>query len=170
MKQHSAMMLAPVLLAAAVLPSAAQGLSATYKVEFRIKDGSDAAAKNGRRYMILIDTTGHGSFHVGDRVPMATGVGGGNTQFQYYDIGVNIDTKLQEVQQGKLMVNATLDLSTVHKADPAVAPGIMQPTVSQIKIVVDAMVSPGKPTLVASIDDPATERKFEVEAVVTKVE
>lgn len=76
--KRSAMALASALLAAAVLPAPAQekkdGIpAATYKVEFRIRDGSDAAAKDGRRYTMLIDTTGQGTFHVGDRVPVATG-------------------------------------------------------------------------------------------------
>jgi hypothetical protein len=35
---------------------------------------------------------------------------------------------------------------------------------------VNATLTPGKPSLVASIDDPVSERKFEVEAVVTKIE
>lgn len=181
----SAIVFAPVLLATAVLPALSQekkdaALSATYKVEWRIKDGSDAAAKNGRRYTMLIDTTGSGSFHVGDRVPVPTGPvnpnGGAttfaNTQFSYYDVGINIDTRLREQPQGKVEINSTLELSALvrNKADGSAAAVTMQPTVSQIKIVVNTTLTPGKPSLVASIDDPVSERKFEVEAVVTKIE
>jgi hypothetical protein len=166
--KRSAKVLASALLAAAALPAPAQEkkdgiLSATYKVEFRIRDGSDAAAKDGRRYTMLIDTTGQGTFRVGDRVPVVTGsfqqgVGGSgvsplvNTQFSYFDTGVNIVT---------------------HKPDTSGAvpgPASLQPTVSQIKIGVNATVSPGKASHVASIDDPVSQRKFDVEAVVTKVE
>ena len=189
--KRSAMVLASALLAAAVLPVRAQekkdvALTATYKVEFRIRDGSDAAAKDGRRYTMLIDTTGQGTFHVGDRVPVATGsfqsgVGGAgvsplvNTQFSYFDTGVNIDTKLIEQQQGKVTINATIDVSTIvtHKPDTAGAVqsvALLQPTVSQIRIGVNATVSPGKASQVASIDDPVSQRKFDVEAVVTKVQ
>ena len=180
----SSIVLAPVLLAAAVWPAPAQekkdpSLSATYKVEWRIKDGSDAAAKNGRRYTMLIDTTGSGSFHVGDRVPVPTGSFNSdgsvnalvNTQYNYCDVGVNIDTKLHE-QQGQVAIYATIDLSTAipHKADGSAAGRVLPPTISQIKIAVNATLTPGKPSLVASIDDPVSERKFEVEAVVTKIE
>jgi hypothetical protein len=189
--KRSAKVLASALLAAAALPAPAQEkkdgiLSATYKVEFRIRDGSDAAAKDGRRYTMLIDTTGQGTFRVGDRVPVVTGsfqqgVGGSgvsplvNTQFSYFDTGVNIDTRLIEQQQGKVTINATIDVSTIvtHKPDTSGAvpgPASLQPTVSQIKIGVNATVSPGKASHVASIDDPVSQRKFDVEAVVTKVE
>jgi hypothetical protein len=175
----SAMVFGPALLAVAVLPAPAQekkdaALSSTYKVEFRIKDGSGAAGKNGRRYAMLIDTTGRGSLRVGDRVPVATGSNqsGGvlvNTQFTYVDTGVSIDTMLHEAQ-GKVAINSTIDLSTFvpHKADASGE--ALQPTISHIKIEVNATMLPGNPTLVASIDDPAMERKFDVEALVTKVE
>jgi hypothetical protein len=183
------MVLASALLATAVLPVRAQekkdaALTATYKVEFRIRDGSDAAARDGRRYTMLIDTTGQGTFHVGDRVPVVTGSfqpgGAGvsplvNTQFSYFDTGVNIDTKLIEQQQGKVTISATIDVSTIvtHKPDTSGAvqsPVLLQPTVSQIRIGVNATVSPGKASQVASIDDPVSQRKFDVEAVVTKVQ
>lgn len=187
--KRSAMVLASALLATAVLPVRAQekkdaALTATYKVEFRIRDGSDAAARDGRRYTMLIDTTGQGTFHVGDRVPVVTGSfqpgGAGvsplvNTQFSYFDTGVNIDTKLIEQQQGKVTISATIDVSTIvtHKPDTSGAvqsPVLLQPTVSQIRIGVNATVSPGKASQVASIDDPVSQRKFDVEAVVTKVQ
>ena len=162
------------------LPAAAQS-GAVYKVEFRIHDGSDAAAKAGRRYTILIDAAGHGTFHVGDRVPVATGsfqsgvngVGVNplvNTQFNYLDIGVSIDTQLHE-RDGKVELISNLDLSTVSEHKPASGSPVMPvPTVAQMKIVVNALVSPGKPAVVASIDDPVTQRKVDVEALVTKVD
>lgn len=165
----SAIVFAPALLAVAVLPASAQekkdaAPSSTYKVEFRIKNGTDATAKNGRRYAMLIDTTGHGAFHVSDRVPVASGL----NQFTYYDAGVNIDTRLRDVQ-GKVALDATIELTFVqNKAGGSSVSS--EPTLSQIKIVVNATVAPGSPTLVSSIDDPAMERKFDVEALVTKVD
>jgi hypothetical protein len=169
------------LVLAPLLPAGAQGSGAVYKVEYRIHDGSDAAAKAGRRYTILIDSSGRGTFHVGERIPVATGsfqsgpngVGVNpvvNTQFNYLDVGVSIETKLGEVN-GKVELSSNLDLSTIseHKAQPG-SPVISAPTVAQMKIVVDALVPPGKPTLVASIDDPVTQRKVEVEALVTKID
>jgi hypothetical protein len=88
---------------------------------------------------------------------------------------VNIDTRLIEQQQGKVTINATIDVSTIvtHKPDTSGAVqslALLQPTVSQIRIGVNATVSPGKESQVAAIDDPVSQRKFEVEAVVTKVQ
>jgi hypothetical protein len=170
------------LLAAAVVPAGAQEKNApiaVYKVEYRIRDGSDVASKNGRRYTMLLDTTGRGTFKVGERVPVATGsfqpgTGGVginplvNTQFNYLDIGVNIDTNVKE-QDGKVSLFSSMDISTIveHKQQ-AGSTVLSNPTVAQIRIVVNTQVTPGKPTMVASIDDPVTQHHFDVEAVVTK--
>lgn len=162
---------------AAVLPAAAQEDRgpAVYKVEYRIHDGSDAAGKAGRRYTMLIDPAGRGSFKVGDRIPVATGSfqpGGNNalvnTQFTYLDVGVNIDTKITPAGD-KVNLVSNLDLSTLVEHKQQAGGGVLaNPTVAQIHLVVNAVVTPGKPTVVASIDDPVTQHRMEVEAVVTK--
>jgi type II secretory pathway component GspD/PulD (secretin) len=126
---------------------------------------------------MLVSATGKGTFRVGNRVPYATGAfqasAGGtpqvNTQYQYFDVGVNIDCWVRE-GAGKINVKADLDVSTVVQHDRSAAAGTApNPTISQIKMNVDAMVNPGKPTVVASIDDPVTMRKFDVDVAVTKV-
>jgi hypothetical protein len=173
-----------LLLLAAVLPAAAQEKTVSnsvYRVEYRIRDGSDATAKTPRRYTMLIESHNKGTFKLGERVPVASGsfqpgVGGVgvnplvNTQFTYIDIGVNIDAYVSE-ENGKVSLNSNLDISTLveHKtAQPSQV--LPNPTVSQIKIAQLSTVTPGKPTLVASVDDPVTQRKFDVEVTITKVD
>ena len=151
-----------------------------YKVDFNIRDGSDAAAKAGRHYTILVEAGSKGTFSAGDKVPYATGsfqpgVGGVgvnplvNTQYTYLDTGVNIDCRVREVQ-GRILLNADINISTVVQHDKT-APNILpNPTVASLRISgISAVVDPGKPAMVASIDDPVTKRKFEVTATVTKV-
>jgi hypothetical protein len=152
--------------------------SGVYKVEFNIHDGSDAAAKTGRRYIIMIEANDKGVFRVGQKVPYATGsfqpgtTSAGvtplvSTQFNYAEIGVNIDCRINEVNS-KVRVKATLDLSTVVQHDKTIGQ-IPMPIIGQLRIEVNALVNPGKPMMVASVDDPVTLRKFDVEATVTKV-
>lgn len=137
-----------------------------YRVEFNIRDGSEAAAKAGRRYAMLIEANGQGTFRVGNRVPIASGgVQPGQGGFQYFDVGVNIDCRLRE-SNGKVDLNANIEISTIVEHEKAVA----APTVSSIRLNVSAILGLGKPALVASIDDPVTMRKFNVEATVTKVD
>jgi len=175
-----ASLLAATLLAAA-LPIRAQEKkdsgSAVYKVEFNIHDGNDAAAKAGRRYTILIDDLRKGVFQVGDRVPVATGsfqpgAGGNtlvNTQFSYFDVGVNIDCMVSDTN-GKIVLRSSLGLSTIVQHPTAAGSGSLpNPTVGQTKLDVETTVELGKPAVVASIDDPVNSRKLQVEVTVTKV-
>jgi hypothetical protein len=156
-----------VLLIAAVLAplAAAQAhVPAVYKVDITIRDSGDAGAKTGRKYSMLVNERQRGTFRVGNRVPMATSNGPGNTQFTYVDVGVNLDCTVAE-QDGKFAIHADLDLSSAVNAEKN--PNA-NPTISQIKLNIDTTLTPAKPTVVASFDDPVTSRKFEVEAVVTK--
>ncbi|MGC9969132.1 MAG: hypothetical protein ABSE56_00950 [Bryobacteraceae bacterium] len=150
-----------------------------YRVEFNIRDGSEAAAKVGRRYAMLIAANGKGTFRVGNRVPIATGglqPGGGTegssklyTQYQYFDIGVNIDCRLRELN-GKVDLNADIDVSTIVEHEKGAAAIPPNPTVASIRLSVGTILDLGKPALVASIDDPVTMRRFDVQATVTKVD
>jgi len=177
--RHAALLLLVPLLAAVAQDKPVS--NTVYRVEYRIRDGSDAAAKAPRRYTMLIESHNKGTFKLGERVPVASGsfqpgVGGVgvnplvNTQFSYIDVGVNIDAFVSE-ENGRVTLNSNLDISTLveHKA-PQPSQILPNPTVSQIKIAQLSTVTPGKPTLVASVDDPVTQRKFDVEVTITKVD
>jgi len=146
-----------------------------YRVEFNIHDGSDAAGKAGRRYVILVEGNDKGVFRVGQRVPYATGSFQSNsgspmtTQFSYADVGVNIECRVNEIGP-RMRLRSTLDLSTLVQHDKNGGPPALSPTIGQLRIEVNALVPPGKPSVVASIDDPVTLRKFDVEATVTRVD
>ncbi len=139
-----------------------------YRVEFNIHDGSDAAAKTGRRYSMLVEATGKGTFRAGNKVPYETGAASATQgpQYSFAEIGVNIDARLRDIN-GQIYLSADLDVSTVLPREKVAAPN---PTIASIRISVNTIMSPGKPALVASIDDPVIKRRFDIEATVTKVE
>ncbi len=148
---------------------------AQYKVEFHIQDSADTAAKGARRYAMLIDANSKGTFRVGNRIPYATGVfqpgmgGNATTQYQYADVGVNIDTRLRDIA-GKIGLSTDLEISAlVNNERPAGATANGNPTISSFKISINTVVAPGKRVQVASVDDPITMRKFDVDATITRV-
>jgi hypothetical protein len=147
----------------APLAAAQANRSAIYKIDFTIRDTGDAGAKSGRKYSMLITEHQKSVFRVGNRVPTATSTQGLSSQFTYIDVGVNIDCVIEE-RDSKVAIHADLDLS--NAVNPNAAPN---PTISQIKLVIDTTLVPGKPSVVASFDDPVTSRKFEVEATATKM-
>jgi len=72
---RSPAILALVSLLAPILPVHAQEKTAeptVYKVEFAIRDGSQAATQAGRRYTMLVGANEKGIFRVGEKVPYAT--------------------------------------------------------------------------------------------------
>ena len=161
-----------LLLAAALLAPACAGYAqerpdtAVYKAEFNIHDGTDAAAKNGRRYSMVLNGTSKGVLKVGNRVPVATSSTQG--QYTYIDLGVNIDCDIRD-QNGRLNLRANVDISTVVPPDKNAASVPPNPTISQIKLNIDSGVTAGKPVVVAAFDDPVTGQKFEVQATITKM-
>jgi len=134
-----------------------------YKVEFNIHDARDNAAKTARRYVMLLEGNEKGVFKVGEKVPYATA----SAQFNYAEIGVNIECHIRELSD-KLRMYALIDLSTILGQDKSIAGA--PPIIGQLKTNLTAEMTLGKPTLVASMDDPTTSRRFDVEATVTKVD
>jgi hypothetical protein len=144
--------------------------SSTYKVDFTIRDTGDAGGKTGRKYSLLVNPGHKTTFKVGNRVPVTTaGTGGvgGNVQFTYIDVGMNIECTVGE-NNSRLMLRGDVDISTAVMPEKGVnaAPA---PTISQIRLSLDTAVAPGKPTTVASFDDPVTSRKFDVDVTITKM-
>ena len=143
----------------------------SYKVDFTIRDTGDAGGKTGRKYSLLVNRGVKTVFKVGNRVPVATGgTSGGtlvNTQFTYIDVGLNIECTVNEIGP-KFDVHADLDISTAVMPDKSPNPA-NAPTISQIKLNLDTTVVAGKPTLVASFDDPVTSRKFDLDVTITKM-
>jgi hypothetical protein len=175
---HAALASAMLLLPS--LPVSAQDKKepdrATYKVEFNLRDGAQSGATSGRHYTMILEGQGRGTFHIGNRVPVSTQSQSSgaaalvNTQFTYVDIGVSITCTVREADAGKLGMKADFDVSSMLPRDrSADAPVNAGPVIGQLKIDIDTLVVPGKPTVVASIDDPVTMRKFDVEATVSKV-
>src|SRR5438270_11540602 len=106
-----------LILFAAAVPILAQEPAAgsrasVYKVDFTIRDGSDSAT-SGRRYSMLIEPGGKGTFRVGTKVAYATGtMQSGSapvaTQYNFADIGVSIDARLRAIGD-KLDLGADID-------------------------------------------------------------
>jgi hypothetical protein len=141
-----------------------------YKVDITIRDASETASA-GRRYSMLIEGGSKGTFRIGSKVPYTTGTAQSGqaapvaTQYSYADIGVSIDARLREMGS-QVGLSADIDVSNLVKSSTG---GVLLPTIGSIRISVNSVLNPGKPTMVASIDDPVTARRFDIEATVTKV-
>jgi hypothetical protein len=158
------------------LPLHAQNSKETeplYKVEINFRDGNDAGAMTDRRFTMLVTDSRKGVFKVGSKSPVASGsvqpqAGSAvNTQFTYLDVGVSIECLVHAVGD-KATMHGSLDLSNIGPSDTPAIAGVHNPTIRQTRLDLDTAVELGKPTVLASIDDPITARKLQVEATVTR--
>jgi hypothetical protein len=126
---------------------------------------------------MVVSANEKGIFRIGEKVPYATssfqpGIGGAGPQplmqYTYLDTGVNIECRLRELN-GKITLNADLDISAVRQHEKTDTLNPPNPPVAAIRLGVSTLMSPGKPTQIVSMDDPVTMKKFDVEATVTKL-
>jgi general secretion pathway protein D len=100
------------------------------------------------------------SLKIGDRVPVATGsfqpgIGGVginplvNTQFQYLDVGVNIDITPKIHQDGQVTLKMTMDISSVTSYTNI--GGIQQPVIGQRKIEHEIRLKEGEVNLLGGM-------------------
>ncbi len=103
------------------------------------------------------------SLKIGDRIPIATGsfgggfAGGGigganglvNTQFQYIDVGVNIDITPRVYSDREVGLKLSLDVSSVTGS--STIGGVTQPIISQRKIEHDIRLKEGEANLLGGI-------------------
>jgi general secretion pathway protein D len=116
--------------------------------QVRVSDGEKASLKIGQRVPVAT-----GSFQAG----VGVGVGGGagvvnplvNTQFQYIDVGVNIDVTPRVHPDGDVSMKLTVDVSSI--AGESNIGGIQQPVISQRKIEHDIRLKDGEVSVLGGL-------------------
>src|SRR5271167_4253839 len=109
------------------------------------------------------------SLKIGDRVPVATGsfqpgIGGVginplvNTQFQYLDVGVNIDVTPHVHADREVTLKITMEISSV--VGQSSIGGISQPIIGQKKIEHEIRLKDGESSLIGGILDDAQTRSL----------
>ena len=106
---------------------------------------------------------------IGERVPVATGsfqpgIGGVginplvNTQFQYLDVGVNIDVTPHVHADREITLKITMEISSV--VGQASIGGISQPIIGQKKVEHEIRLRDGEPSLIGGIMDDSQTRSL----------
>ena len=116
--------------------------------EVRVSDGEKATLKIGDRVPVAT-----GSFQAG----VGVGVGGGagvvnplvNTQFQYIDVGVNIDVSPRVHPDGDVSMKLSIEVSSITGTSNI--GGITQPVISQRKIEHDIRMKDGEVSVLGGL-------------------
>lgn len=149
--------------------------SEAYKVEYVFSEWQDNKKINARTYTILVRQMDKSSLRLGSRVPIAVGsfmAGSAKenpipTQFQYLDVGMNIDC-LVEPLDSDVFLSTNVE---VNRLAPEQAKEVRtgNTIVRQTKIQVHDLVPLGKPTVLSSADEVDGTGRFQIEATVTKI-
>jgi hypothetical protein len=110
------------------------------------------------------------SIRAGSKVPFA--VGGQTSQFQYIDVGVNIDCRYIRELQRDLSISVSADISSVPSesaAPTATGAAPPMPIVRQNRWSSLVIVPLRKPTLIFSSDDVASKRQMQLELTATPI-
>ena len=143
-----------------------------YKLAFVTYELEDGKRINQRDYTMVVMVQGQrGILKVGTRVPITTGTAGGDKQFTYLDVGLEIRCQLREWEPGK--IQAALDINVSSFALPEQGQnhdGLNQPIIRNTSLTVQPVLTPGKPTMIASIDDVNSKKRMQMEVTATKAE
>ncbi|HZZ38760.1 MAG TPA: hypothetical protein VFE06_06500 [Acidobacteriaceae bacterium] len=147
-----------------------------YRLHFAVEE-LDAAGKvtNTRSYEeTAVTGDGHDQqIKTGSRVPIATGSYGANanlanTQFQYIDLGVDLDVRNATEHADKLSFRLSANISSIARQTEI--GGIGEPVIRQNSWDSNLIIPIGKPTVVYSSDDLDSKGKMQVEVTATKVD
>jgi hypothetical protein len=143
-----------------------QPSTSTYKLDYIFSENQDGKRVNARSYTTLVRVRDRGSIRLGSRIPVALGASkeGVTSQFQYMDIGVNIDCRIEEELDSGIDLFTNAEISSLTDNSR-----VGNPIVRQSKIQVQNIVPLGKQILLTSADEVDGTRRLQLEVTATKV-
>lgn len=136
-----------------------------YRVDFSINELQDGKKINTRHYSMILTSGDRNQIKIGTRVPVSIG-SSVSTQFQYMDVGTNINCRIVDAASEDLSLEVHADFSNLSSPEEQHS---TPPIVRQVTLSGTTLTTPGKPVLIGSADDPNSNRQFQLEATVTKL-
>lgn len=168
----AAIALSPVY--AVAQEKAASPALAHYKLTYRLLEvGADGKITNSRTYIAIIGAgegengpSGPAKIRTGDRIPIPI-KSGSTTEYQYQDVGTDIDTSHPQIQGHQLSLNVVAASSGVGKPRPEGIPNV--PIFRQTRWESNIVVTLDKPTIIFTSDNVSDTGKTELELTATEI-
>jgi hypothetical protein len=145
-----------------------------FRLDFSVNELEDGKKVNSRHYSINLTAGSADEIKIGTRVPVSTVESPASAaQFQYMDLGTNIWALLREGSE-ELQLEVRSEISWTKHEDVDQSPRaphstFTPPIISQIKINGSTLLVVGKPIIIGSVDDPYSNRQFQLEVTATKL-
>jgi hypothetical protein len=170
------------LLALAAAPLRAQQVPLVpmrLQVVFTEFEGEKKVSSQPYTFFVNAGEPGRTQMRMGVRVPVYTGGKETNAQFQYIDIGTNIDCRVHAVDGGQYRTELNLERSSAYAASGPVEKGgdakneiqaaSTQPTLRTFKSSVTLLLRDGQTLQSNMATDPATGRVLKVDVTLAVV-
>ena len=142
----------------------------TYKMVFSVYELQEGKKINQRDYSLLVEANGRGAntLKIGTKVPIDAGNGG----VTYADVGFEMRCSAAETVNNKLGISFDMIVTNFaipeQNTDPRTAGS--RPVLRGVTQRVSAVVNPGKPQILTTMDDVNSNKRMQVELTATKVD
>jgi len=143
--------------------TAEQKPALAYRIEFNVREIVDGKRLNSRSYMMVVEDGAYGRLRVGTDVAVPVGE---KTRSQV-DLGMNIDCR-PHARENSVALDFVVESTNVVTSEKPII-GTIEPAIRRQRSNISCLVTPGKPTVVASMDDVESNRRYEIEVTATRV-
>jgi hypothetical protein len=148
--------------------------ASVYRLDFVVRELENGKALNSRSYSLSERSGELGNLRVGTSVPIGSMESGDYKGVQYQDVGISIDCRPEERNGGDVvLLNTGFESSSVVAPEEATQKygpsGPVPPIFRRVRFRGNSLVALGKPTVISTLDDVTSNRRYEVEVTVTKV-
>lgn len=144
------------LMAQEIAPHPANPPRHFYRLNYLLKEFDESKIVNQRTFTLAASTGDRyaSRMRAGSRFPVRD-----EGKTNYVDVGVNLDSRLEEGPEG-LTMEVTAEISSAA-TDVTASGGA--PVIRQVRTNALAIVPPSKPVMLFTLDDPASHHRFELE-------
>lgn len=143
------------------------GPRTSYRLVVNLFELENNKRVNERSFQLVSTVPGGSSrLDVGTRVPVTYKEG----QNQYMNVGVNLECRLRD-ETGKLFADVRFELTSFAMPEQgSEVKSLNMPVLRNYNGEVETQLTPGKPQIIASLDDVNSKKRVQVELTATKVE
>ncbi len=136
-----------------------------YRLEFKIVETSDGKPVGARTYTLLIEPHQTGRLRIGPRVPVRAK----DNEWQYVDVGKNIDCEIRVETEHTVSLHLTIDVSDVSGPERGGADaGQFTPVIQQVRMETRVTLELGTPMTIGGFQDPVSKHNFQIEVTAVR--
>jgi type II secretory pathway component GspD/PulD (secretin) len=144
-----------------------------YRLTYTVSEKDGAKLVRTQRYTMVVSSGQTTTLKQGSKIPVVTGSysavpsdktpAGAQTQFTYLDVGMNFNATL-DAMGNNAMLKSSVEQSSVAPEKSDIA-GVQEPIVRQSSLKGVALLAPGKPQMLGSMDIPGSTTRLDIEVL-----